>query len=225
LKITCISRIVIVFLGLILLTGIVSAAPTITGFSGITSNSVNVSATGVTGDNAWAIYGLATGAETWISSNYTPTGGTVSVQIWGAPLLGSSYYFVQVCDDTGCSAEDTFTTAMITPVPVTNYGAGFRCLTQSHFNVMYIAPAFLLGYFNIMPASIFFGLLFGIVTIGMWRRNRGIRLVSIVMIILSPLIMSSNIGLMMGIPLVEQALGQALLAAGISGILLSFIKK
>jgi membrane protein CcdC involved in cytochrome C biogenesis len=90
---------------------------------------------------------------------------------------------------------------------------------------MNIAPAFLLGYFNVMPASIFFGLLFGLIVIGMWRRNRGIRLVSIVMIILSPLIMMSNTGLMFGIPLAEQALGQALLAAGISGVLLSFIKK
>jgi len=222
---TCIRYLAAILLGLVLFTGIVSAAPTITGFSGITSNSVNVTATGVTGDTAWAIYGLASGAETWISSNYTATGGSVSVQIWGAPLLGSSYYFVQVCDDTGCSAEDTFTTAMITPLPITNYGAGFRNLTQSHFNVMNIAPAFLLGYFNVMPASIFFGLLFGLIVIGMWRRNRGIRLVSIVMIILSPLIMMSNTGLMFGIPLAEQALGQALLAAGISGVLLSFIKK
>jgi hypothetical protein len=80
-------------------------------------------------------------------------------------------------------------------------------------------------YTNIIPALVFFGLFFGIIVLGMWRRNKTVRLVSIVFIILSPLIMSSDVGLMMGVGLDEQRIGQALLAAGIAGILLSLVKK
>jgi len=59
----------------------------------------------------------------------------------------------------------------------------------------------------------------------MWMRTKSVRLISILMMISSPFIVSSGLGLYMGIPLVEQALGQALLAAGIAGIMLSFVKK
>jgi hypothetical protein len=224
--ISFINKFFLATIGLLLLVSVISAAPTITGYSGITSNAVNVSVNGVAGDGvAWAIYGQNPTGEMWISNNYTATGGIAQISIWGAPLLGGTTYYIEACDSTGCSAEDSFTLAAITLLPQTNYGAGFKNLTQSHFNVMYIMPTFLAGYFNIMPASVFFGLLFGMITIGFWRRNRGVRLVSVTMIILSPLIMSSNAGLMFGIPLVEQALGQALLACGIAGILLSFVKK
>jgi hypothetical protein len=45
------------------------------------------------------------------------------------------------------------------------------------------------------------------------------------MIILSPLIMTSGVGISWGMPTTMQAIGQALLSAGIAGILLSFIKR
>jgi hypothetical protein len=222
-----IKYIPIIFIGLILLIGIVSAVP-VTGAAGdITSNNFNISvATAtITGNDVWVIYGQASGKENWISSNYTKSGVNTIVQVWGAPILGNTLYYAEACDQTGCGNEISLTTLEIPLLTVTDYGAGFRNLTQSHYNIMNVAPAFLLGYFNIMPASVFFGLLFGLIVVGMWRRNRGIRLVSVVMIILSPLIMSSNAGLFFGIPLAEQALGQALLAAGIAGILLSFVKR
>jgi hypothetical protein len=220
------TNLIVAIIGVLLLIGGVSAAPTIGGYADITSNNVNVTVNGVGGDNvAWIMYGQSPNGEVWISSNYTASAGTATVQVWGAPLLGNTVYYVEACDSTGCSAESTFSTAVITPLPITNYGAGYKNITKSHFNVMMLVPAILQGYFNVMPASVFFGLLFGLIVIGMWRRNRGVRLVSVVMIILSPMIMSSNAGLMFGIPLVEQALGQALLAAGLAGVLLSLIKK
>jgi len=63
------------------------------------------------------------------------------------------------------------------------------------------------------------------IVVGMWLRNRSTRLVSIVFVILSPLIMTANAGISWGVPLAFQGLGQGLLAAGIAGIMLSFIKK
>jgi len=93
------------------------------------------------------------------------------------------------------------------------------------WDLMQIVPSILKAYTYVMPTPIFFGLLFGVIVLGFWRRNRGVRLVSVVFIILSPFIMSSNAGLMFGIPLAEQAIGQALLAAGIAGMMLSFVKR
>jgi hypothetical protein len=44
------------------------------------------------------------------------------------------------------------------------------------------------------------------------------------MIIISPFIMSSNAGLMIGIPAAEVMIGMTLLAAGLAGVILSLIK-
>lgn len=202
-----------------------SAQPTTGAATGITSNNANIPITGITDSIAWVEWGQNPGGECWITSNYTATAGSVTAQIWGAPVMGGTTYYAVACDDTGCGNEITFTTLPITPLPYTTFGAGYRNLTQSHFNISYIAPALFLAYTNVIPGTIFFGLFLGIIVIGLWRRNRGVRLVSVMFIIISPLIMSSNIGLMMGVPLIEQAIGQALLAAGIAGILLSFLKK
>ena len=90
---------------------------------------------------------------------------------------------------------------------------------------MQILPAVLLPYTNLFGTTLFFGLIFGFLVLGMWRRTNSVRLVSIVMIILSPLIMTSGVGISWGIPTTMQAIGNALLSAGIAGVLLSFIKR
>ena len=93
------------------------------------------------------------------------------------------------------------------------------------WDLMQILPAVLLPYTNLFGTTLFFGLIFGFFVLGMWRRTNSVRLVSIVMIILSPLIMTSGVGISWGIPLVMQSIGNALLAAGIAGVLLSFVKR
>ncbi len=93
------------------------------------------------------------------------------------------------------------------------------------WDLMQILPGVLLPYTNIFGTTLFFGLVFGFMTLGFWLRTNSVRLVSIVMIILSPLIMTSGIGISWGMPTTMQAIGQALLAAGIAGVLLSFVKR
>lgn len=93
------------------------------------------------------------------------------------------------------------------------------------WDLMQILPAVLKPYTDIFGQTLFFGLVFGFFTVGMWRRTNSVRLVSIVMIILSPLIMTSGIGISWGMPTTMQAIGNALLAAGIAGVFLSFIKR
>jgi hypothetical protein len=90
---------------------------------------------------------------------------------------------------------------------------------------MQLAPGILAAYTTIIPASIFWGILLSTIVIGMWARNRSVRLVSVTFIILSPLLMTSGVGVSWGVPLALQSIGQGLLAAGLAGLLLSFVKR
>lgn len=93
------------------------------------------------------------------------------------------------------------------------------------WDLMQLVPAVLMPYTNIFGTTLFFGLFFGFIVLGFFARNKSVRLVSILFIILSPLIMTSGVGISWGMPTVMQSIGQALLAAGIAGVLLSFLKK
>lgn len=207
------------------LIGCVSAIPTTGSAITITSNSASIPITGITGTDCWVVWGMSPGVPLYITANETAIGGSATARIENSPLTGSTMFYATACDSTGCGNEISFTTLPITPMPATTFGHGYTNISKSHWNMTVIAPSLLETYTNIIPAVVFFGLFFGIIVLGMWRRNKTVRLVSIVFIILSPLIMSSDVGLMMGVGLDEQRIGQALLAAGIAGILLSLVKK
>jgi hypothetical protein len=196
-----------------------TGVPTMVG-----SNNATIPVTGVTGTEAWVVWGQNPGGECWNTPNYTPVAGSVDITIAGAPLLGNTLYYATACDSTGCGNEVSFTTVPITPISVIQYGAGYRNLTATRFNLVLVGGTLFQAYTNIMPASVAFGLLFGAITIGMWQRTKSVRLISILMMIASPFIVLSGAGLMLGVPLIEQSLGQVLLACGFAGIMLSFIK-
>lgn len=204
----------------------VSALPTTGAATLIGPNNATIPVTGITGAEAYLLWGGTPGGEVWNTPNWTASGaGAADIKIEGAPMLAGTKYWVKACDQTGCGNEISFTSGAAVPITVVAYGAGMRNLTATRFNTVLIAGTLFKGYTNLMPASIMFGLLFGAIVMGSWIRNRSVRLISILMIIVSPFIVSSNAGLYMGIPLVEQALGQALLAIGLTGVMLSFIKK
>lgn len=93
------------------------------------------------------------------------------------------------------------------------------------WDLMQLAPGILAAYTTIIPASIFWGLLFMMIFIGFWARNRSIRLPAILGILISPLIMTAGVGISWGVPLAIQSIGQGLLAASLAAVLLSFIKR
>ena len=93
------------------------------------------------------------------------------------------------------------------------------------WDLMQLVPNMMKAYTNIIPNAIFFGVLFGVLALGFWRRNRSVRLVSILFIMLGPFLFFSDAGLMLGIPGAERGIGVVLLAAGLAGILLSIVKK
>jgi hypothetical protein len=200
------------------------ALPTTGAATLIGSNNVTIPVTGITGTQVWVNWGQNPGGECWNVPNQTPSAGSASITISGAPLLGFTKYYAVACDSTGCGNEISFTTLQVTPIQVTNYGAGYRNLTESRFNMILVGGTLFRAYTTLMPASVVFGLLFGVITIGMWQRTKSVRLIGILMMIASPFIVMSGAGLMLGVPLAEQALGQTLLAAGLAGVFLSFIK-
>jgi len=202
-----------------------TAIPTTGAATLIGSNNVTIPITGVTGADCWVAWGYNPTAMTWVSGNATATAGTASGLIWGAPLTGNTVYYAQAVDFTGAGNIVSFTTAAITPIPTQNFGVGFKNITATHFQPMYLVPAIFLAYFTVIPATIFFGILFGMVTLGIWRRTKSVRMISMLMIIISPLIMTASTGMNFGVPVTFQALGQALMAAGVAGMLLSLVKK
>jgi hypothetical protein len=205
----------------------VAAAPVTGAVSLISSNNATIAVAGITGDVVWVMWGQGPGGgEVWATPNQTATGGVASVTIQGAPILGDTVYYASACDVTGCdTGYATFTTLPVTPPPVPGFGAAFSSIVASHFNLVLIGGYLFSAYTNLMPTSVMFGLLFGIITLGIWDRTKSVRTIAITMCIISPFIVTSGAGLYLGLPLVEQAIGQALLAAGLAGILLSFIKK
>jgi hypothetical protein len=212
---------------LILLTILVqvsTALPTTGAAIDISSNNATIPVTGITGTEVWVIWGQNPGGEIWNVPNQTPTAGSADIVISGSPLLGFTRYYVKACDSTGCGNEISFTTAAITPIPVTQFGAAYRNLTANRFNLVLVGGVLFRAYTTLMPASVAFGFLFGVIVIAMWQRTKSVRLVSILMMIASPFIVLSGAGLMLGVPLAEQAIGQTLLAAGLAGVFLSFIK-
>lgn len=209
----------------LMLGGPAGALPTTGAATGVTSNNANIPVTGITGTYVWVEWGQNPGGYAWITPNQTASAGSATVRIWGTPLLGHTKYYAVACDQSGCGNEISFTTLAVTPLPTTTYGQAMQNILYSHFNTTTIAGTLFESYSHVIPASIMWGFLFMGIIVGMWFRNKSTRLIGIVMMISSPFIISASTGLHLGITLQMQALGQALLAAGLAGVALSFIKK
>jgi len=202
----------------------VAAVPTIGPATSITSSNATFAITGASG-STFVWYGSTSGHPSWKSDNATPSAGSVSITIWGSPILGATSYYATACDATGCGNEVSFSTLAITPIPTRNYDAGFNAMAASHFPPVLFGQWVVLAYTQNIPATLFFGVILGFVVLGFWRSTKSVRLVGILFMILSPLLLTKQAGLYMGMPTVMQSLGAVLFAAGLAGVLLSFVKK
>jgi len=178
-------------------------------------------------EDVWIEYGRNPEGMFWRSAKVSAAGGVATIAMYGSPVMTSTLYYAKACSESeGCSAvSESFTTNATSGITETNYGAGFTNLTDSHYNIMFIAPAILGGFLLHIPAIVFFGLIQFFIVLGLWRANRGVRVVSILFIICAPLLFAADTGLFFGIPGVMQSLGAACLAVGIAGILLSFVHR
>lgn len=215
----------VLLLAILLIIGIVSAVPTTGAATDVNSNGFNCSATGVTGSEAWVMYGSNSQKENWASSTYTASGGTAAIQVVGAPLLGGQHVYYQACDSTGCGNEVSTTLLAVTPVPTSNFGIYFRNITKSRFYAPVIGESMAQSYSQVMPISVMIGIMAMFFMFGLWMRTRSVRLIAIVGILLCPMILFSYQGLYLGLPALAPALIAGLLAAGMAGILFAFGRK
>lgn len=215
----------ILLISSILITA-VSAVP-ITGVPyAIGSNNLTVPLTGVTGTECWVVYGPNDGIGVWGTENYTPSGGAANVVIWGAPLTGGTSYYAMGCDQTGCDATGVlFSTLPITPIPDAHLGNAYRNLSQSHFSIIALSGVIESAYVPGIPRTLLYGVLIGLIFIGIWMRTKSVRMVCSLGIMLGGMLFSNASGLFLGIPLQEQLLGGILLAGGLTGWFMSLVIK
>lgn len=216
-----------ILLGVLIAMVVVSpsmALPTIGAAGGVTSSNATFAINGASGSTSvW--YGLNSGHPAWKSDNATPVGGVTSITIWGSPILGGTKYYATACDNTGCGNEVSFTTLAITPIPTRGFDAGFNGMASSHFSLIGMGAWLIWPYTTSIPTALFFGFIFGIIVIGFWRTTKSVRLVGGLFMILSPLLLTKEAGLYLGMPTMMQQLGAVLFAAGMAGVLLSLVKK
>lgn len=204
----------------------VCAAPTTGAATLVSSNNATVAMTGAA-TTCWFEWGSKSGSLVWDTPNQTPSGGACSYRIHGSPLLGSTTFYYRACDVTGCGAEGSFTTAAVTPIPTTTYGATFDNITESGFDITYAGNAVMAPYLWLVPGyEVFvFGLLFASIYLGIWVRSRDVTVPAIAGILCGGFIFFADRGLMLGIPGEFSAIGQGLLYAALAGLILSVIKK
>jgi hypothetical protein len=216
---------IIALLFLIALVPAMSAIPTVGAASGITSNGFNATVTGVTGSEAWIMWGDYSGMENWASVHVTALGGSANVQVLGAPIYGGESVYYQGCDETGCGNELSTVISAVTPMPTTTHGQLLKNITNRRFDPQVISSSLLSAYTQVTPATIVFSIVFIFLMMGIWYRTKSVRLIAIVGMIISPFIMYSTVGLNLGVPMLGIQVAQALLAAAFAGILFSFMRK
>ena len=210
---------------LLLLVGAASAVPTTGAATGITSNGFNTTVTGITGTEVWVEWGDYSGYENWKSAVTYTTNASETIQVIGAPIYGGETIYFQACDSSGCGNEETVTISTVTIMPTMTLSKMVKNITQSRWDPTVIGASMLQGYTTVTSATVLFGLAFMFLMIGVWMRTRSVRLIAVLGVIISPFIMYGSQGLYLGMPLIGQGIAQGLLAAGLAGVLLSFIRK
>lgn len=212
-----------------LLCSCVSAIPTNDGVSLVSSNNFTISCGGTTGD-VWVRYG----ESSWAKLAYMTANSTSStITVAGAPLTASTTYKWTCCDSTGCNAvPGTVTTGTLVVQPRSTLGATMDNLVANRMKVELVGPAlvepYLWGVFfdaKDLGLTILFFLIFLAFYAGLWLRTRDVSIPVIAGLVIAPLVMFSDTGLHLGLPVEAQAIAQALFYASLTGVVLAFLKK
>lgn len=207
------------------------AAPNTPTITLVGSNNFTMTSTGGTG-NCWFRWGVnsVAGQQEWRTPNQT--GSPYTFTQVGSPYFPSTYYYVVACDSSGCSATQTFTSAVTTPLPITTYGAAYDNITQNNFNLIFVITALPQPYFWGFPQesysfalTIMVGLLFAFYLLGLWLRQRKTTVALLVALMSMAFFISTTAGFNWGIPKEMIMLGQLLCSAILAGLILALIKK
>jgi len=220
-------KILYALIALLLICASVSAIPTTQPATLIGNNNVTMNGNGVLGGTGWFQWSMKTGFAYAHLPNVTANAGVIAYTVTGTPLFGNTQYFYRACDPSGCGAESSFITTAVTPVPIPAYGSIANNMTASATNLPVLIwdsmQAFIPNVSN--GETIFYGLLFAMVFVGMWLRTRGTATAtSFGMICLSLFTISAG-GLGVGLPSQFLAAGQALMYLSLTGAVLAFTFK
>jgi hypothetical protein len=201
------------------------ALPTTGVASDISSNNFTSTATGVTGDSAYIIWGQASGVHNFNTGNFTASGGSCAIRVWGAPLIGGRTVYFKACDTTGCGNERTVAIPSVTAIPVPTFGDGMRELTSSHFALPNISAALTDAYTATgAPVLLVWGIMYICVFVGFWLRTRTVRLAFFMVMLTAAFIFAVDQGLMLGAPSVA-VMFIPVLAACMAGMLYSLMHR
>lgn len=216
---------------LLFLCCVVSAVPTTLAATKVGNNNVTLNANGITGSAGWFQWSFKTGLAYAHLPNVTATGGVISYTMKGTPIYGSTTYYYKACDSTGCGAELSFTTLPVTqlPTPMINgvvIDSFANNMTEGGFDPMNMMWNTMRPYTSITTDTVFYGIIFAIVFVGMWLRTRGTATASIFGMICLALFGISG-GLLGGgvLPAEFMGIGQALLYMSLTGAFLSYTFK
>lgn len=205
-----------------------SALPTTGAATLVGSNNATVTMTGAA-TTCWFEWGMLAGdSMTWKTPNNTPAAGVCTYTIRGSPITGSTVWYFRACDATGCGADGTFTTAAVTAIPTSTYGATFENLTDTNFDITLIGAATMAPYMWILPTyhALIWGLVFMFLFVGIWLRGRDMGYIVIFALIIGVILFSSaSYGIAVGVPQEFADIGQGIVYAAVAGVILSIIKK
>jgi hypothetical protein len=218
-------------IAVLLLCASVSAVPTTLAATNIGNNNFTLNGNAVAGTTGWFQWSFVTGREFAHLPNVTSNGGTITYTMKGTPVFGSTVYYFKACDPTGCGGELSFTTAAVTPLPTPMIGAyamdAFATnITENGFDLPNAAWNAMRPYTAVTTDTIFYGMIFAMVFVGMWLRTRGTATANIFGMLCIGLFGISG-GLLGGgiLPAEFMAAGQAMMYLSLTGAVLAFTFK
>ena len=220
------SLMVVLMLICTLLAPPASALPTTGAATAVGSNNATLAATGV-GSIGWFEYGTMSGDLYWATPNQTVSGGTMTYTVKQSPLTGNTLWFYRACDTTGCGSEGTFFTLAVTPIPTVHLGAFYENVTESGFDIVYMAENLIDPYVwnpNI-PLTVIFMLCFSPIFIGVWLRSRTVTVVLLLGFITGSFLLYADRGLNLGMPPEIISLAQAMCYVAFAGMVVYILHR
>lgn len=219
-------------LAILFVVSFVSAAPVTGAATAVGNNNATIHATGALSP-AWFQWGQYTGKLYFKTPNQTISGGVANFTIAHSPLYGSTQYFFQACDASGCGAELSFTTLPVTPMPTNTMGQRFQTFMESeNFDILKIPNVAIEPYTWALPTdppgfalALITSLMMITIFYGLFVRGRNVAIPALLGGVILPFILYANQGLNLGIIPEIAAIGQGAWYACLAGVLLTVFMK
>jgi hypothetical protein len=208
----------------ICLCGVASAVPTTGQATNIGNNNATFNGAGITGQVGWFQFGFPKTVYAH-TPNVTSQNGTITYTMKSMPLTGNTTFAYKACDPTGCGGEVTFLTAVVTPLPTVTFGQYAENITQNGLDPGNMIWNAIQPYTAVTTQTVFFGLIFAMIFIGIWLRTRQTGTAVQLGVICAVFVVSSAYSLQLGIPPIWAAAAQALLIISLAGMVVSFTFK